>query len=118
VLKGELARLRPQLSRVWVDALVVLTADDAVLVDRSDRADADAHDVTNLAELVPALGEVSRVRNGFPRDIRRHRRTIIEALLGSVRLPMGPQRLARTGRRSGLASAGAFRRRAFEALGF
>jgi hypothetical protein len=75
-----------------VDALVVLTADDAVLVDRSDRADADAHDVTSLDELIPTLSDVSRVRSGFPRDIRRHQKTIIEALLGAVRLPTGPQR--------------------------
>lgn len=91
-LKGELARRRPELSRVWVDAFVVLTAPDAVLVDRSDRADADAHDVTRLDDLITMLSDVSRVRNGFPRDIRRHQSAIIEALLGTVRLPTGPQR--------------------------
>ncbi|RKS78819.1 serine/threonine protein kinase [Actinomadura pelletieri DSM 43383] len=91
-LKGELARRDPSLNRVYVDALVVLTADDAVLIDASDRPDADAHDVSRLDDLITVLADVSRVRSGFPRDIRRHRRAILNSLRGVVQIPTGPQR--------------------------
>ncbi|MDL4777738.1 methylation-associated defense system protein kinase MAD6 [Actinomadura xylanilytica] len=91
-LKGALTRRSPGLNRVFVDALVVLTADDAVLVDRSDRTDADAHDVASLDDLIPVLSDVSRVRNGFPRDMRRHGDEIIRTLQGVVRVTSGPPR--------------------------
>ncbi|SPT60098.1 methylation-associated defense system protein kinase MAD6 [Actinomadura madurae] len=91
-LKGELARRNPALNRVYVDALVVLTAEDAVLIDASDRPDADAHDVARLDDLITVLADRSRVRSGFPRDIRRHRRAILESLKGVVQVPTGPQR--------------------------
>ncbi|WP_116021513.1 methylation-associated defense system protein kinase MAD6 [Thermomonospora umbrina] len=91
-LKGELARRSSGLNRIYVDALVVLTADDSVLVDPNDRTDADAHDVSTLDEMISALADVSRVRSGFPRDIRRHRQTIVQTLQGVVRVPTGPLR--------------------------
>ncbi|MER5623050.1 protein kinase [Streptosporangium sp. NPDC002544] len=91
-LKGQLERARPALSRIYVDALVVLTADDARLIDPSDRQDADANDVTTLPQLVRTLSDVSRVRTGLTRDIGPYRRDIVEALEGTVRRPTGPQR--------------------------
>ncbi|GAA3509198.1 serine/threonine protein kinase [Streptosporangium album] len=91
-LKGRLERARPALGRIYVDALVVLTADDARLVDPSDRPDADANDVTTLSQLVRTLDDVSRVRTGFTRDAKPYHRDIVEALEGTVRRPTGPQR--------------------------
>lgn len=44
--KGRLEQQRPELSRVYFDSLVVLTADSAELIDPNERTDADAHDVT------------------------------------------------------------------------
>lgn len=91
-LKGQLERARPPLGRVYVDALVVLTADDALLIDPSDRLDADANDVTTLSRLVQTLSDVSRVRTGFTRDVQPYHQDIVEALEGTVRKPTGPQR--------------------------
>ena len=92
VLKGELQRRRSELSGIWVDALVVLTAPDAVLVDRSDALDADAVDVARLDDLIDRMKDTSRVRSGYARDIGALRTTIIEALQGTVQLPSGPAR--------------------------
>lgn len=89
-LKGLLERGNAQLAQVYVDHLVVLP-DDSRLVDRSDRPDADAVDVTDLAGLIPALRDVSRVRSGMARDIRPHMQRILTALSG-VRRPTGPRR--------------------------
>jgi serine/threonine protein kinase len=90
-LKGLLERGRPRLAQVYVDHLVVLPMSSARLVDPSDRPDADAGDVTDLAGLIPALRDVSRVRSGMVRDIRPHRAAIVQALNG-VRRPSGPRR--------------------------
>jgi serine/threonine protein kinase len=91
-LKGLLQRARPQLSQVYVDHLVVLTAPDARLVDPNDRADADALDVVDLAGLIPALVDVSRVRSGMSRDIAGHHTAIREALNHGTRPQTGPRR--------------------------
>jgi serine/threonine protein kinase len=90
-LKGLLERTRPELGQVYVDQLVVLPAPDARLVDPSDRDDADAVDVVDLAGLVPALSNAARVRPGMTRDIRAHTAAILDAL-GAVRRPTGPRR--------------------------
>src|ERR1700722_8427697 len=59
------------LNRIFVDALVVLTDQDARLIDRSTAQDADALDVvTGLADLIPELSKPERVGTGFLRDIR------------------------------------------------
>jgi len=93
VLKGRLERLRGELSRIYVDALVVLVAPDARLVDSSDRSDADAVDVvTGLADLIPELQKPERVRSGYIRQISQYRTIIIEALYGSVQKRTGPLR--------------------------
>ena len=91
-LKGLLERSRPELSQVYVDQLVVLPAPDAVLVDPSDRPDADARDVTDLQGLIPALADISRIRVGMSRDIRSVSGVVRQALSGGVRRPSGPKR--------------------------
>ena len=91
-LKGTLERSRPALDQIYVDALVLLTAEDARLVDPNDGPDADANDVTTLALLVRTLSDVSRVRSGFSRDMAPYREDVVEALEGTVRRPSGPQR--------------------------
>jgi serine/threonine protein kinase len=89
VLKGNLERYG--LSRIYVDALVVLTAPDARLVDSSDRSDADALDVvTGLAQLIPELQKPERVLTSFLRDITEYRDRIIRALYGTVERRAGP----------------------------
>ncbi|KIH97637.1 hypothetical protein LP52_18200 [Streptomonospora alba] len=91
-VKGLLERAKPALSRVYVDHLVVLTASNAVLEDPNNLADADANDVTSLAQLIPTLDDVSRVRTGMVRDLQPYGDQIIQALTGSVKYPTGPQR--------------------------
>ncbi|MBV9382249.1 MAG: protein kinase [Streptosporangiaceae bacterium] len=90
-LKGNLSSRG--LGRVWVDALVVLTAPDARLIDSSDGPDADALSVvTGLADLIPELGRPERVRPSFLRDIRQHRNRIIAALTDTVQARTEPLR--------------------------
>jgi serine/threonine protein kinase len=91
VLKGVLERENPALARVYVDPLVVLTADDAHLVDASDRDDADIRDVTTLPQLIATLSDVSRVRAGYVRNVTPYGEALVKALLGVVRNPEGPQ---------------------------
>ncbi|WP_149263456.1 serine/threonine protein kinase [Actinomadura sp. K4S16] len=90
--KGRLEQERPELSRVYFDSVVVLTADDAVLIDPNERGDADALDVTSLDQLIPTLRDLSRVRHDMLRDIRQHGDAIVQALRGAVRYPTGPPR--------------------------
>jgi len=84
-----LRRVRPELSRVYVGALVVLSADDAVLIDPVGN---DAEDTVHLSDFIAALADPARVRAGFLRDVRAHRNAIIAALRGVVELPTGPRR--------------------------
>lgn len=90
-LKGNLSSRG--LGRVWVDALVVLTAHDARLIDSSDGPDADALSVvTGLADLIPELSRPERVRPPFLRDIRQYRNRIIGALTDTVQIRTEPLR--------------------------
>jgi serine/threonine protein kinase len=91
-LKGVVQRAKAQLSQVYVDHLVVLAVPDARLVDPNDQADADALDVVDLAGLIPALADVSRVRSGMSRDIAGHHSAILEALNHGTRPQNGPRR--------------------------
>ncbi|MGP4097184.1 methylation-associated defense system protein kinase MAD6 [Nonomuraea sp. KM90] len=91
-LKGVLERADPALSRVFVDAVVLLTADDAQLIDTNNRPEADANHTATLLDVVRMLQDVSRVRTGFVRDIRPYSEKLVTALTGSVQHPTGPQR--------------------------
>ncbi|SDR04242.1 methylation-associated defense system protein kinase MAD6 [Thermostaphylospora chromogena] len=88
-LKGLLTARRPELERVYVDGLVVLTAPDAVLVDPAGR---DARDVTRFDRLLDELNDVARVRRGCTPDTAPYRTAIIEALNGTVRRSTAPPR--------------------------
>ncbi|MBF6361913.1 methylation-associated defense system protein kinase MAD6 [Nocardia farcinica] len=90
--KGYLEKQRRVLNRVYVDALVVLTAPNAVLVDPNSAPGADANSVTSLDGLIPMLADVSRVRVGMARDLAQYRSDLLEALTGSVQRPTGPRR--------------------------
>ncbi|MFI7647019.1 protein kinase [Micromonospora sp. NPDC049460] len=89
VVADLLRRQHSALNRVYVGALVVLTADNAKLIDPVGN---DAEDTVTLPDLIDALGDPTRVRTGFPRDVRGHHAAIITALHGIVDLPTGPQR--------------------------
>ncbi|MFJ7210735.1 protein kinase [Amycolatopsis sp. NPDC098790] len=91
-LKGKLAGRHPELSRMYVDQLVVMPVPGAYLVDRSSEDDADGRDVTDLDGLIPMLADLARVRTGMNRDIRQHFDVVMAALWGSVRVPTGPKR--------------------------
>jgi len=88
-LKGLLVQRRPELSRVYVGSLVVLTAPDASLIDPDGR---DSTAVATLSELIGVLSDVSRVPERFSPDVAFYRTAIIEALHGVVRAPTGPLR--------------------------
>ncbi|WP_063010673.1 methylation-associated defense system protein kinase MAD6 [Nocardia nova] len=90
--KGHLERLNSGLSRVYVDAMVVLSAPSAVLVDRNPAPNADAASVASLSTLIPMLQDVSRVRRGRLRDLTAVRSDLVAALTGSVQRPTGPRR--------------------------
>jgi serine/threonine protein kinase len=73
------------LNRVYVDALVVLTAPDARLVDTNGRTGADAEDVvTGLDRLIPVLQDPGRVGASFVRDITPYRDQVLRAFTGTV----------------------------------
>ncbi|MGY1948303.1 methylation-associated defense system protein kinase MAD6 [Nocardia asiatica] len=90
--KGRLEKLKPALRAVFVDALVVLTAPNAVLVDPSSAPGADANSVTSLDGMISMLADVSRVRAGLARDLTKYRSDLLAALTGSVQQPTGPRR--------------------------
>jgi len=90
-LKGNLA---PKgLSRVFVDALVVMPFTDVRLIDRSAGPDADAQNVViGLDDLVPELSKPERVRPPFLRDIRQYGDRIVTEIVGIVEPRTGPLR--------------------------
>lgn len=93
-LKTILETAHRPLSRVYTDALVVLPAPDAVLVDRTPRQ-LDARDTVTLPDLIGRLADVSRVptaSNRFDTDIATHHELIVRTVQGSSRPPSGPLR--------------------------
>ncbi|MEV7646881.1 protein kinase [Arthrobacter sp. NPDC089319] len=91
-LKSLLEEAHPQLSRVYVDAVVVLPAPDARLVDRNT-PQRDAASTVNLQHLVTLLSDDSRVPTGsFSVDatIRRHHEKIVDEVKRIGQVPTGP----------------------------
>ncbi|MGI5267829.1 methylation-associated defense system protein kinase MAD6 [Nonomuraea sp. CA-218870] len=88
-LKGLLVSRATQLERVYVDALVVLTSPDALLVDPAGR---DAGNVTDLPGLIPTLSDVRRVRRGCSPDVRPYLTAVLDALNQTVRRSTAPPR--------------------------
>ncbi|WP_103504824.1 MULTISPECIES: serine/threonine protein kinase [unclassified Streptomyces] len=93
-LKTLLETAHRPLSRLYTDALVVLPAPDALLVDRTPRQH-DARDTVVLPDLIGRLADVSRVptsTNRFDTDVSAHHELIVRAVRGSSRPPSGPLR--------------------------
>ncbi|QMU75724.1 protein kinase [Streptacidiphilus sp. PB12-B1b] len=93
-LKTILETTHHPLSRVYTDALVVLPAPDAVLVDRTPRQ-LDARDTVTLPDLIGRLADVNRVPTAthrFDTDISTHHELIVRTVQGSSRPPSGPLR--------------------------
>ena len=91
-LKGLLEDAHRELSRVYVDAVVVLPAPDARLVDHN-KPQRDAASTVNLPHLITLLSDVSRVPSGafsVDADIARHHETIVEEIKAIGHVPSGP----------------------------
>lgn len=91
-LKTILETAHRPLSRLYTDALVVLPAPDALLVDRTPRQQ-DARDTVTLPDLIGRLADVSRVptsTNRFDTEICAHHELIVRTVQGSSRPPSGP----------------------------
>ncbi|WP_037340460.1 serine/threonine protein kinase, partial [Amycolatopsis sp. MJM2582] len=93
-LKSILEHTYPQLSRVYTNALIVLPAPDAVLVDHTpDQRDLKA--TVTLPELIGRLADVSCVpvtTRPVDANISAHHATIVTTVQGSSRAPSGPLR--------------------------
>ncbi|MCX4488866.1 protein kinase [Streptomyces anulatus] len=91
-LKSLLQDADLRLSRVYTAALVVLSAPDAALIDRTaDQRDEKATVI--LPDLIPRLADVSRVPTGtrpVDVDVSAHHSTIVTALTGTSRPQSGP----------------------------
>ncbi|NJQ03405.1 methylation-associated defense system protein kinase MAD6 [Streptomyces zingiberis] len=93
-LKTILETAHRPLSRLYTDALVVLTARDALLIDRTPRQQ-DARDTVTLPDLIGRLADVTRVptvSGRFDTDIAAHHELIVRTVQGSSRPPSGPLR--------------------------
>ncbi|MFE5485852.1 protein kinase [Streptomyces sp. NPDC056527] len=93
-LKSLLQDADLRLSRVYTAALVVLSAPDAALIDRTaDQRDEKATVI--LPDLIPRLADVSSVPTGtrpVDADVSAHHATIVSALTGASQPPSGPLR--------------------------
>lgn len=93
-LKSILENVHPQLSRVYTDALAVLPAPDAVLVDHTpDQRDLKA--TVTLPELIARVADASRVpvtTRPVDADISTHHASIVSTVQGNSCPPSGPLR--------------------------
>lgn len=80
---------RNDLHGIYVDALVLLTSDDAVL---SDSAGRDADDVITLKNSAAILQSIGRVPTRFNTNIAAHQGLILKALQGVAKKRTGPLR--------------------------
>lgn len=80
---------RRDLEDIYVDAVVVLTAPDATLVDQGGR---DAPNVTTLKKAAAFFQNGTRIPAGKSKNIGTHYNIIIKALQGVAKARSGPQR--------------------------
>ncbi|MGI5206150.1 methylation-associated defense system protein kinase MAD6 [Spirillospora sp. CA-108201] len=93
-LKSILETAHLPLSRLWIDALVVLSATDAVLLDNTP-ARRDAKATVTLPDLVGRLADSTHVpvsSGQFDTDISAHHEAIVDTVRGTSRAPSGPLR--------------------------
>jgi serine/threonine protein kinase len=93
-LKTILETAHLPLSRLWTEALVVLPAPDAVLLDNTP-VQRDAKATVALADLIGRLADANRVpvsSGRFDTDISAHHDAIVHAIQGASRAPSGPLR--------------------------
>lgn len=87
-LNGILTQRSALLNQLFVDALVVLEADDANLFDPDDR---DTDHVVKLSHLVETLADTSRIPSHFDTSGLGTRSEVVEAVAGSAKPPSGPK---------------------------
>ncbi|WP_067225810.1 serine/threonine protein kinase [Streptomyces sp. NBRC 109706] len=93
-LKTILETAHLPLSRLWTDALVVLSARDAVLVDNTP-VQRDAKATVALPALIGRLTDVGRMpasSGRFDTDISAHHEAIVNTVRGASHAPSGPLR--------------------------
>lgn len=93
-LKTILETAHLPLSRLWTDALVVLPAADAVLLDNTP-AQRDAKATVALPDLIVRLADTTQIplsSGRFDTDVSSHHAAIVETVRGSSRAPSGPLR--------------------------
>lgn len=91
-LKTILETAHLQLSRLWTDALVVLPAPDAVLLDNT-RLQRDAKATVALPDLIRQVADADRVpvsSGRFDTDFSAHHEAIVDTVRGASRPPSGP----------------------------
>ncbi|MFE0276136.1 protein kinase [Streptomyces sp. NPDC058992] len=93
-LKTILETAHLPLSRLWTDALVVLPAPDAILLDNTP-AQRDTKATVALPNLIERLADATRVpvsSGRFDTDISAHHEAIVDTVRGASRAPSGPLR--------------------------
>ncbi|MDT0445042.1 methylation-associated defense system protein kinase MAD6 [Streptomyces johnsoniae] len=93
-LKTILETAHLPLSRLWTDALVVLSARDAVLLDNTP-VQRDAKATVALPDLIERLTDVRRVpvsSGRFDTDISAYHEAIVNTVRGTSHAPSGPPR--------------------------
>ncbi len=91
-IKGVITDSHPtnrDLGGIYVDAVVLLTAEDAVLNDASGR---DAPDVVSVKKSAPFFQNQNRVPAKFNRKIATHQSIVLKALQGVAKKRTGPLR--------------------------
>ncbi len=80
-------RVRPDLGKLWVDAVVLLTAPDANLIDQGER---DIGDVTTLKNAARFFQNPGRIPGRPSKNIVAQQKLILKALTGAARPRKGP----------------------------
>ena len=80
---------RRDLEDIYVDAVVVLTAPDATLVDQGGR---DAQNVTTLKKAAAFFQNITRIPAGRSKNIGAHHNIVLKAIQGVAKARSGPLR--------------------------